>query len=146
EIVLHDLYVSRVHCMLRTEGDTIEVTHLEGPDGTLINGKKITEPTIIKPGDVIRIGNSHLRLEIVSHEEIASIPEFETEEIVEEKPAAAPTDALMSLENQLLGHHQLGKFLGRGYGGAIFRAEDIKTKETVALKVLAAEFPANPTE
>lgn len=63
DIILHDLYVSRVHCELRIDGDAVIVAHVEGPHETLINGQKIAEQEI-RLGEILRIGNSHLRLEI----------------------------------------------------------------------------------
>ncbi len=64
DIYLHDLYVSRVHCELKIEEDKVTANHLAGVSGTLINNQKITQQEL-RPGDVLRVGNSHLRLEIV---------------------------------------------------------------------------------
>jgi serine/threonine-protein kinase len=46
----------------------------------------------------------------------------------------------------VLGHYRVGPLLGRGHAGAVFRATDVKTDQGVALKVLAAEFPASAAE
>jgi serine/threonine-protein kinase len=62
DIVVHDLYVSRIHCQLEIDGDHIEVTHLHGDNGTLINGQRITKQSL-GIGDILRVGNEHLRLE-----------------------------------------------------------------------------------
>ncbi len=78
EIVLHDLFVSRAHCSLEIDEDSVLVTHLTGDNGTLINGQKITEQHL-KIGDVLRVGNEHLRLEIVPAKDDSS----EEEEVVE---------------------------------------------------------------
>src|SRR5947209_3875899 len=43
DIVLHDLYVARIHCEIQVQGNTIRVTHVEGQNGTLIDGQRITE-------------------------------------------------------------------------------------------------------
>jgi pSer/pThr/pTyr-binding forkhead associated (FHA) protein len=64
DIYLHDLYVSRVSCEIKIVEDKVFVTHLAGVNGTLINNQKITEQEL-RPGDVLRVGNTHLRLEIV---------------------------------------------------------------------------------
>jgi serine/threonine-protein kinase len=58
---------------------------------------------------------------------------------------AAP-DALGTLEGQVLGRYRVGPRLGTGHAGAVFHAQDVKTNQIVALKVLAPEFPANPAE
>ena len=68
DIVLHDLYVARVHCQLKVDDDLILVSHLEGDNGTLINGQRIKEQTLAM-GDVLRVGNEHLRLEFFQAEE-----------------------------------------------------------------------------
>ena len=63
DIILHDLYVARIHCELQIQGDSVRVIHVEGQGGTLIDGKVITEEALAV-GSVLRVGNSHLRLEI----------------------------------------------------------------------------------
>src|SRR5262249_28552129 len=65
--VLHDLYVARVHCELRFEDQRAVVTDLDTPGGTFINGQKIKEQEM-RIGDVLRLGNSHMRLDIMSDE------------------------------------------------------------------------------
>src|SRR5262249_40412306 len=68
DIVLHDLYVSRVHCQLLIDEDKVVVTHVAGTHGTLINGQKITRQELAI-NDVLRVGNSHLRLELAVEDE-----------------------------------------------------------------------------
>jgi serine/threonine protein kinase len=53
---------------------------------------------------------------------------------------------MVALVDQTLGHFQVVRLLGRGYSGAVFEATNTKTAQTVALKVLSAEFPASPAE
>ena len=62
DIALLGFKVERVHCHLKIEGNKIEVVD-EGSLGTLINGKRITRHEL-HPGDVLRIGNNQLRLEV----------------------------------------------------------------------------------
>ncbi|HEY7327271.1 MAG TPA: FHA domain-containing serine/threonine-protein kinase [Gemmataceae bacterium] len=81
EIILHDLFVSRAHCQIEVEDDSVLVTHLSGDNGTLINGQRITQQ-LLQIGDILRIGNEHLRLEIVESQESSSESE-EVEEVVE---------------------------------------------------------------
>jgi hypothetical protein len=68
DLVLHDLYVSRVHCEVEVKEDRILISHVEGQNGTLVNGQRIGEPVELQQGDEIRIGNSHLRLELAGRE------------------------------------------------------------------------------
>src|SRR6185312_16310170 len=83
EIVLHDLFVSRAHCQLEIDEDSVVVSHISGDNGTLVNGHKITQQ-LLQIGDVIRVGNEHLRLEIVPAEDETSDEEEEGVEVAEE--------------------------------------------------------------
>ena len=58
----------------------------------------------------------------------------------------SPVDQLLELEGQTFGHFKIESLLGRGQSGLVFRAQDHKSKQTVSLKVLAADFPASDTE
>ncbi len=78
DIILHDLYVARVHCQLQIDEDQVVVTHLEGDNGTLINGQRITEQPLAM-GDVLRVGNEHLRLELFEAEQKPSGPSGDEE-------------------------------------------------------------------
>src|SRR5262245_32308004 len=62
EICLHDLYVAKDHCHLNVADGRIVVTAQASAAGTLVNGSKVNQIEL-KPGDVIRAGNSFLRLE-----------------------------------------------------------------------------------
>jgi pSer/pThr/pTyr-binding forkhead associated (FHA) protein len=197
DIILHDLYVSRVHCQLLIDEDHVVVTHIEGDNGTLINGQRITEQEL-RLGEVLRVGNEQLRLEMA---EVADGPAGETEddtgtfgvaseqdnievveeeggievveeeeydlevvedetEVLEVEPAEEPpepsddpyalphppVDQLLPLENQVLGHFRIGPLLGRGQSSLVFRAENSKTNQLVALKVVSPDFPATDAE
>jgi hypothetical protein len=89
DIVLHDLYVARVHCEVRMDGDRILVSHVQGTHGTLINGQSITAETELHIGEVLRVGNSHMRLELVPADivtaEKAKAREPQVEEVPEEE-------------------------------------------------------------
>jgi pSer/pThr/pTyr-binding forkhead associated (FHA) protein len=149
DIVLHDLLISRVHCELQVDDDAIVVSHVEGQSGTLVNGMRITRHTL-QLGDVLRIGNSQLRLELddsspetVEEVEVVEEVEGDTELVA---PITSPLDEVYKLEGQLLGHYQIGPILGRGQSGVVFQAEDKKSNLAVALKVLAPTFPASDAE
>src|SRR5262249_38379558 len=70
-------------------------------------------------------------------------------ELVEDEAAEPPPpalDELVGLEGQVLAHYRVGPLLGRGHAGLVFRAENVKSGQAVALKVLAPEFPAASAE
>jgi serine/threonine protein kinase len=142
DICLHDLYVTRIHCELAVEAGQVTVTARDSPAGTLINGKKITEQGL-RPGDVLRVGNSHLRLEFAEDASVWGQPEAEEED---EKPAKGGAVKLEDLGGHTLAHYELGAVLGRGQCGIVYRARDIKTDHEVALKVLDVDFPKNDPE
>ncbi|MFO0799811.1 MAG: FHA domain-containing serine/threonine-protein kinase [Gemmataceae bacterium] len=140
DIGLHDLYVSRVHCTLAVSPAGIVVTHVEGIAGTLIDGKKINGSQELKRGGVLRVGNSHLRLEL------AAADEPPAEDSKQHKPVRAEAVKEAAPELPPVGHYKLGRSLGRGFTGEVFEATHDTTGQTVALKLLAAEFPGAPAE
>src|SRR6185436_13448915 len=54
--------VSSHHCELLLRGSDVVVRDLNSTNGTFINGEKVTE-TVIKPGQVLRLGQIEMRLE-----------------------------------------------------------------------------------
>jgi serine/threonine protein kinase len=151
DIVLHDLYVARVHCEIKIEDQRFVVMDLDSPGGTFVNGQKIKEQEI-RIGDVVRVGNSHLRLDIYSEEEAEVIEAEAEEEVVElavdeeAEPTKSPRERVLDLAGHNLGHYELASLLGQSCHGAVFRGRDLKTQQVVAVKVLSPEFPANEGE
>src|SRR4051812_35976629 len=136
DICLHDLYVSRTHCEIVVQGDEVEVIRLENRPAILINGKEITQDKL-QLGEVLRVGNSHLRLQI---DDGTDPEEAEAAEEVPAEPEELPhlsADRLEELANHTLGHFKLGPMLGKGHQGFVFRARDVKADRSVALKVLS---------
>jgi hypothetical protein len=175
EIVLHDLYVSRLHCQLEVNGDEVVVVDQGALRGTLVNGRQI-ERQAMRVGEVLRVGNSHLRLELVppgaadDESEAPAGHEGEGEAFAvagekaangtapaekESKPEDMPEaarqlqrlrDELERLSGQMLGYFRVGPVLGRGRYGLVFRADNQKTSQPVALKVLSPLFPQTEAE
>jgi serine/threonine protein kinase len=144
DICLHDLHVRRVHCQIEIEGGRVVVTAEEDTGNTFVNGQAVRQQEL-HPGDVLRVGNSHLRLHVDEDEEAAE----------EEEEAEAPADAklphlpharLGELSDHTLSHYKVGTVLGQGHCGVVFRARDLKGGQTVALKVLSPEFPKGAAE
>src|SRR5262249_5809502 len=103
DIVLHDLYVARVHCQVEVRGDEVFVSHLEGLHGTMGNGQRIARPRAVRVGDTLRAGNSHLRVEGVAAQDVpagavvragaAKEPDRDTLDMVEERAARRSGEA-----------------------------------------------------
>jgi hypothetical protein len=54
--------VSRSHCVLISHGDRLVVRDLNSSNGTFVNGKPITEETVLNPGDLLVVGPMGFRL------------------------------------------------------------------------------------
>ncbi len=166
EIGLHDLYVAKIHCTLTIDNGTVRVTPVEGQNGTLIDNQKIARSQILMPGSVLRVGNSHLRLEVGPFPDELTAPESAktngngvTRALPKDGsgvmhaagsgPRSATHkvgDPFVELVDQTLGQYHIDRLLGRGHSGAVFQATNTKTAQLVALKVLASEFPSSPAE
>jgi len=175
DITLNDLYLGRTHCQLKIDGDRITVIEEDSgrsAGGTFVNGKKVTHQEL-QLGDVLRVGNSHLRLEAILADEDeeeeaiavedeeaveAEVLDDEEEEVAEVLPedATEPVQQLRTAREQLaqlagqgFGHYRLSRLLGRGRCGVVFHALDVKNvqnSQMVALKVLLPLFPQGEKE
>ncbi|HEV3263859.1 MAG TPA: FHA domain-containing serine/threonine-protein kinase [Gemmataceae bacterium] len=142
DVCLHDLSVSRVHCQVTMAGDSVLVKDIENSGGTFVNDVQVLEYEL-ELGDVIRIGQSQLRLE----DPDVAPPEAPPPPVEEPPPPAkSPMEQLEELTGQTIGHYEVGPVLGKGHCGIVFRASDLKNKQVVALKVLLPEFPHGVTE
>ncbi len=184
DFILHDLYVARAHCRLKVFGDKVEAIDDDG-HGIQVNGKKALRQEL-GLGDVLRVGNSHMRLEaVLAGEEFAKVAGsapapaaaqdddepieltvVEGGDVVEddeggddEEADVVPAGAseavrllaawrvkLAGLSGQTFGHYKLGEVLGRGRCGVVFRAEDARSGQVVALKVFSPQFPQGNDE
>jgi pSer/pThr/pTyr-binding forkhead associated (FHA) protein len=56
--------VSSHHCEVLLRGPDVVVNDLNSTNGTFINGDKITGEAVLKPGQILRLGQIELRLEV----------------------------------------------------------------------------------
>ncbi len=56
--------VSSHHCEVFMRGSDVVVNDLNSTNGTFINGDKITGEAVLKPGQILRLGQIELRLEV----------------------------------------------------------------------------------
>ena len=56
-------HVSRLHASLVVDGGRVVLADLGSSNGTYVNGRRLTRPTTLKPGDRIDIGPFSLRFD-----------------------------------------------------------------------------------
>jgi pSer/pThr/pTyr-binding forkhead associated (FHA) protein len=74
DLVLSDRAVSRQHAAVSLEGVTLVVEDLDSSNGTWVNGDRIEDPRRLGTGDLIRVGDSELRVRIETREEEVRTP------------------------------------------------------------------------
>jgi len=139
---LADPRVSRFHCEIRSDGDSVTLNDNGGSGGVLINGVKV-DKAILKPGDKIHIGDTSLRF--VTHESA----DVTLVGPVRQKLADLDTDAieeLSELSGRTLAHYELGEVIGRGKSSMVFKAIDTENGTKVALKVMRPELSQDNEE
>jgi serine/threonine protein kinase len=142
ETRLADLRVSRLHCEVQAEDGHVLVRDSNSAGGTFVNGKRVTRRRL-RPGDVLQIGETLLRLE---EAEIAEQSTLVQGGVVPARPAAAAGGSSDGLTGQTLSHFEVGPVLARGRSGVVYLARDTKAERTVALKVLQPQLAKNDAE
>ena len=138
---VNDLRASRSHCQVIREGDRVTVVCLGGSGGTLVNGKPVQQQ-VLKPGDVLRVGDTQMRVQI------GDLPV----DGLRDAPAAAAgattakPDQLKALSGGQLSHFDVGPVIGQGSTCMVFQATDTTNNRPVALKVLLPEFAKEEEE
>src|SRR5947208_3151980 len=132
---LTDPRASRSHCQFLMEGDKVTVIDNGGSGGTLVNGKPVTRQAL-KLGDVVRIGDTQLRLQMGDFPldvamDVARAGDGNTAQVM-----AAKVQKLSELNETVLAHFHVGPVIGEGASGMMFHATDVDNNASVALKVL----------
>jgi pSer/pThr/pTyr-binding forkhead associated (FHA) protein len=71
-IKLNDPFVSRHHCLIRTEGDEYLIEDLHSANGTYVNGKRVNSGSL-KEGFLIGIGGSLFLFRLPRDSDLKSI-------------------------------------------------------------------------
>ncbi len=133
-----DPRISRFHCEVLLEGEQPTVICRGGSSGTLVNGKPVTRHTL-KLGDVLRIGDTELRLvmgDFALKDALGAI----------DPNASLPITAELALteveaiSGKTLAHYEIGHVIGQGRCGLVFHANDTKDNRSVGLKVLHPSY------
>jgi pSer/pThr/pTyr-binding forkhead associated (FHA) protein len=86
--------VSSHHCEITLRGNDVVVHDLNSTNGTFINGEKISE-SVIKPGQVLRLGQIEMRLETEASGAAPALPPAST---APPSPAKKPVDQTMVMQ------------------------------------------------
>lgn len=66
--------VSSHHCEVYLRDNDVVVKDLDSTNGTFINGNRVTAETVLKPGQILRLGQVELRLEVEGAPEAPAKP------------------------------------------------------------------------
>ncbi|MBY0233007.1 MAG: protein kinase [Gemmataceae bacterium] len=138
---LNDPRVSRNHCAVVLEEGVASVVCNGGSGGTMVNGQK-AEKQKLKPGDVVQVGDTQLRLVLGD----AGAGVAEAQSAGAKAAPAKKADNLEALVGGTISHYALNLVIGTGRSSVVFHATDTKDDKPVALKVLQPEFSSDPEE
>jgi serine phosphatase RsbU (regulator of sigma subunit) len=77
DIVLADSEISRIHCRLTLENGALIATDLNSTNGTFIDGVRISRPTLVPVGAILKLGRLSLKHEWRTQREILRHDEFD---------------------------------------------------------------------
>ena len=113
EIVINNLSVSRFHAVIRKDGDQFILEDKGSENGTFVNGVRIEDPSIVAPGDEIRVGKHKLVLR--SGDTGA----------VEAAPVRGPSDVWDSAQTYFAGPETMAKLDDAPRSSGFLSANDI---------------------
>ena len=58
DVLLDDPYASMFHLRLTMDGDTMTLADLGTTNGTYVNGRRVTNPVVLNPGDSVQVGKT----------------------------------------------------------------------------------------
>ncbi len=144
ETQLVDPYVAHVHCQLQFQAGQYVLSDFDSEGGTFVNGVRVAEHKL-KPGDIIRIGNSRLQFLDDSEADQQTVERGSRNEAAL-LPGTRPTlpgsrDTWeRGLPGQKFGQFKIGPMFARGTLGCVFHARHMRKNLDVALKVLEPKY------
>ncbi len=138
---INDPRVSRNHCAVLVEDGDATVICNGGSGGTLVNGQKVTRHKL-KPGDVVQVGDTQMRL-VIGDEGGAAVAAAQSAGARAAPADHAKAEELSALVGKKLSHYDITMSIGSGRSSMVFHATDTDDGKPVALKVLHPEFASD---
>jgi predicted component of type VI protein secretion system len=66
--------VSRLHCEIRVEGNTVRLRDLGSSNGTIVNGERLGDEVFVNDGDLVQIGPLGFQVILVRDSAVANVP------------------------------------------------------------------------
>jgi serine/threonine protein kinase len=126
DIRLDSSKVSRKHGQLSLNYFDWTVEDFDSSNGTWVAGRRIHEPTMVFPGQELRIGNVQLQLRRLPIDADDENLAPQTAAVVRFMPAELRSDR----------KYKVNELIAMGGMGAVLAAEDLATRRPVAMKVL----------
>jgi pSer/pThr/pTyr-binding forkhead associated (FHA) protein len=122
--------VSSHHCEILLRGSDVVVRDLNSTNGTFINGEKVTE-TVLKPGQVLRLGQIEMRLETEASPSSAAMPSGTPSTPAPTTPAKKLDQTMVMQRGVSLEQLEQGRGGGFTTAGAGFSKKDDKANRII---------------
>jgi serine/threonine protein kinase len=147
QVRLNDPRVSRAHCVVELRPAGPYLTDSGSSFGTFLNGQRVAQ-SLLRVGDVIRIGDTELSVRgPASADQPTLAPTGPAAAQAAPAVSTPPPDfaaTLRNLSSTQLGDYRLGELIAEGKAGAVFKAQDVRSGQAVAVKVLATDVTQHP--
>ncbi|MGE5274353.1 MAG: AAA family ATPase [Verrucomicrobiota bacterium] len=90
DVTIEDPLISRRHAVIRSYPPNLEIEDLGSLNGTWVNGERLSAARSLRPGDLIRLGNTVARVEAETEAERATISAPSPFADVRDPPGAPP--------------------------------------------------------
>jgi pSer/pThr/pTyr-binding forkhead associated (FHA) protein len=133
-VSLCDSSVSPLHCRVRVHRNQVLVADLDSECGTFVNGNQVMSYKL-RPGDVLRIGQTHFCLLTGGPEDSRAIRPVPTPSA----ESVAPTGAMHEMVGKSLNRYELHRLVATGRLGGVFQALDTKGTRSLLSKSFRPE-------
>lgn len=135
---IKDPLVSRVHCVLRWNQGQLELIDLGGSAGTFLDGIRISDPTQVKHGTLMSIGDTTLRID--SGDALDSGTVRSNPHLPKNNQQREIVKRIEELEGEVFLRFRLGKKISSGRNSVVFKGVDLKRDRDVAVKILKPQM------